>query len=253
MTLHYRKYGEGEPLIILHGLFGSSDNWHTLARRWAEHFKVYVLDQRNHGSSPHESVMNYQEMAMDLYQFITQERLGPVHIIGHSMGGKVGMLFASTHPDLVRGLAVLDIGIERVSGKHEAILHVLNSVDPTEFTDRSEIAVKLEAFIQTPPIRHFLLKNILRRLDGTLSWKFNHHALLEHYEDLTMALDLDQPYIGEIMFIRGGRSDYMDDGLTPEILEIFPLARLETIDGAGHWLHADKPDALYALIMDFMV
>jgi len=252
MNLHYRKYGEGKPLIILHGLFGSSDNWHSLGRRWGKHFQVFVLDQRNHGSSPHESAMNYEEMSQDLFQFISQQRLGPVHIVGHSMGGKVGMLFASSHPDLVEGLVVLDIGIEKVVGKHETILKMFDSMDPTEYTSRGEVGSRIDELINSTAISQFLQKNILRRLDGSLAWKFNHHALLEHYNDLTMALELDQPYIGQILFVRGGDSDYLEDSLTPEILDTFPLARLETIEGAGHWLHADKPAELFSLVLEFM-
>ena len=252
MKLHYRKYGEGEPLIILHGLFGSSDNWHTLARRWGQSFKVYTLDQRNHGSSPHESAMNYEELAQDLHQFITQERLGPVHIVGHSMGGKVGMLFASKYPDLVLSLVVLDIGMERVKGKHEFILRALQRINPDEYSSRDEIRKVLEAMIESAPIRQFLLKNILRSLDGSLGWKFNRDALLEHYEDLTMSLDLNQPYIGSTLFLRGENSDYLEAALSAEMLQYFPLAQLQTIKGAGHWLHADKPDDLSTLVLDFI-
>ena len=179
MRLYFRKYGKGEPLIILHGLFGSSDNWHTLARKWGESLEVFTLDQRNHGSSPHESVMNYTEMTHDLHQFITEERLDSVHILGHSMGGKVGMLFASTYPDLVKSLTVLDIGLERVEGKHEFILKALSSINPEEFSTRDEIKQELETLIESSPIQQFLLKSILRRLDGSLGWKFNRDALLK--------------------------------------------------------------------------
>ena len=252
MRLHYRKYGKGEPLIILHGLFGSSDNWHTLARRWGQTFQVFTLDQRNHGSSPHESAMDYTELARDLHQFIAQERLEHVHIVGHSMGGKVGMLFASTYPDLVRSLTVLDIGIDRVEGKHEFILKALSSINPEEFSAREEIKEELQTLIESSPIQQFLLKNILRRLDGSLGWKFNRDALLEHYEDLTSSLDLSQPFIGSVLILRGENSDYLEPELSPEILQYFPLAQLQTIEGAGHWLHADKADELFALVADFI-
>ncbi|MBT3229006.1 MAG: alpha/beta fold hydrolase [Candidatus Marinimicrobia bacterium] len=252
MRLHFRKYGAGETLIILHGLFGSSDNWHTLARRWGRSFQVYALDQRNHGSSPHESAMNYAELVHDLHQFIAQERLGSVHIVGHSMGGKVGMLFASTHPELVKSLTVLDIGIDRVVGKHEFILKALSTINPDEFSNRDEIKRELQNLIKSAPIRQFLLKNILRRLDGSLSWKFNRDALLEHYDDLTMSLDLSEPFIGSVLFLRGENSDYLETSLSPEILQYFPLAQLQTIEGAGHWIHADEPDVLSSLVLDFI-
>ncbi|NQT62511.1 MAG: alpha/beta fold hydrolase [Candidatus Marinimicrobia bacterium] len=252
MKLHYRKYGKGEPLIILHGLFGSSDNWHTLARRWGQSFQVFTLDQRNHGSSPHESVMDYAELTQDLHQFIAQERLESVHIVGHSMGGKVGMRFASLYPDMVNSLTVLDIGMDRVVGKHEFILKALSAINPDEFTNRDEIKQELQNLIESPPVQQFLLKNILRRLDGSLAWKFNRDALLEHYNDLTMNLGLDQSFLGSVLFLRGENSDYLESSLSTEILQYFPLAQLQTIEGAGHWLHADKPDELSTLVLDFI-
>lgn len=252
MRLHYRKYGHGQPLIILHGLFGSSDNWHTLARQWGKNFQVYTLDQRNHGSSPHESAMDYTELVQDLYEFITQERLKSVNIVGHSMGGKVGMLFATTYPDLVNSLTVLDIGIERVEGKHEFILKALSSINSDDFSTRNEIKQALQNLIKSSPIQQFLLKSILRRLDGSLDWKFNREALLEHYDVLTSSLDLSQPFIGSVLFLRGENSDYLESTLPPEILQYFPLAQLRTIEGAGHWLHADKPDELSTLVLDFI-
>lgn len=252
MKLHCRKYGEGKPLIILHGLFGSSDNWHSLARKWGETHRVYALDQRNHGSSPHESAMNYQEMAQDLHQFITQERLGDVNIIGHSMGGKVAMLFASQHPDLVKSLIILDIGIDRVIGKHEAILNILRTVNPEEYSSRDEIGIQLQKFITSMPIQQFLLKNILRRMDGSLAWKFNRETLLENYDELTSSLDLAQPFIGSVLFLRGARSDYLGEALSTETLQYFPLAQLQIIEGAGHWIHADNPKDLSRHILDFI-
>ncbi len=252
MKLHYRKYGEGEPLIILHGLFGSADNWHSLARRWGQSFQVFALDLRNHGSSPHESVMTYSEMTQDLNQFIIQQRLGSVNIVGHSMGGKVGMCFAATHPDTVKSLSVLDIGLDRVVGKHELILKALSSINPDEFGSRDDIKKELQTLIKSENIQQFLLKNILRRMDGSLAWKFNRDALLEHYSDMTTNLELDQSFLGSVLFLRGENSDYLEPALSSEILQYFPLAQIQTIKGAGHWIHADQPELLSTTILDFI-
>ncbi len=252
MRLHYRKYGKGDPLIILHGLFGSSDNWHSLARRWGAYFQVFTLDQRNHGSSPHESAMNYSEMARDLHQFITEEHLESVHILGHSMGGKVAMLFASLHPDLVKSIIILDIGIDRVEGKHESILEALREINPKDFTSRDGISQNLHRMIKSPPIEQFLLKNVLRRMDGSLSWKFNRDSLLAHYEDLTSELNLQRPFMGPVLFIRGELSNYLDPALSPELLQAFPFAEIKTISHAGHWLHADQPEVLFATVLDYI-
>jgi len=251
MRLHYRKYGSGPPLIILHGLFGSSDNWHTLARRWSTTFSVYVLDQRNHGSSPHNSDMTYPVLATDLADFMRQEHLESALILGHSMGGKAAMLFASLYPEKVAGLAVLDIGITQITGQHQAILDVLQNLDPVDFPDRRSVEAALQTVITSSAIRQFLLKNILRRVDGSLTWKFNRAALLEHYQDLTAALTIDQPYTGPVLFLRGANSPYLPPQLTPEILQGFPHAQCTTIPGAGHWLHAEQPEQLFLQVRNF--
>lgn len=238
-------------MIILHGLFGSSDNWHTLARRWAEFFTVYAMDQRNHGSSPHESIMNYEEMVHDLESFMLAERIGTANILGHSMGGKVAMQFASIHPDSVRGLIILDIGLDRVEGRHAAILKVLEQVDLPRYTSRRDLESELQQYISSTPIRQFLLKNILRRVDGTFSWKFNRDALLDHYDDLTASLDLSDIFMAPVLFLRGENSNYLGETLSPDILQYFPLAQLETVPDAGHWLHADQPELLFRRTTDF--
>jgi len=252
MQLHYRKYGEGEPLIILHGLFGSSDNWHSLARRWGDHYKVFALDQRNHGSSPHESTMSYEEMVQDLYEFIALNRLETAHLVGHSMGGKVAMRFASIYPDLVKSLVVLDIGMEEVRDKHTDILKVLQTIHPHEYTSRESFGQQLEKHIPGLPVRQFLLKNVLRRMDGSLAWKFNQDALLDHYADLIAGIELDDPYIGSVLFLRGTHSDYLEPVLSAELLQRFPLAQLKSIDNAGHWLHADQPDEIFSQVIEFL-
>jgi len=251
MKLFFRKYGAGPPLIILHGLFGSSDNWHTLAKRWGEDFTVYALDQRNHGSSPHESAMDYSEMVQDLAQFVDQQRLDSVYIVGHSLGGKVAMLFATLYPEIVNGLAILDIGISRVRGRHQPIINALEQLNPEHYSERQDIKNELKKFIKVTPIRQFLLKNIMRRIDNSFTWKFNCDALLEHYVDLTATLDLQDSYLGSTLFLRGAKSSYLMETLDPEILQYFPLAQITTIDRAGHWLHAEQPDLIYVQIRDF--
>ena len=253
MRLHFRKYGQGPPLIILHGLFGSSDNWHTLARRWGVSFTVYALDQRNHGSSPHESTMNYDEMVQDLIQFIKQEKLETVNIIGHSMGGKVAMQFASQYGDVVNNLVVLDIGVGQMGGKHAPILKALETLNLDEYDSRDAVQKALEEFVESESIRQFLQKNVMRRVDGSYSWKFNRAALLDNYEGLIAGLDLDQPFLGPVLFLRGEYSDYLEPELSTELLQPFPLAQMLTIAGGGHWLHAEQPDAVFQQILDFFL
>jgi esterase len=253
MNLFYRKYGQGPPLLILHGLFGSADNWHSLAKRWSHSFTVYALDLRNHGSSPHESAMDYLEMVHDLNHFCQQEDLDQVNIVGHSLGGRVAMLFATRYPQKIVSLTILDIGIGPVKRGHEPILNVLRTLDLAAFSDRGSLEKEFKKTIGSAQICQFLLKNVLRKVDGSLGWKFNHEALLDHYEDLTAPLEPDDPFIGSVLFLRGENSDYLDDRLSPEILSYFPLARLETIPDAGHWIHADQPDAVFKMVNEFVI
>jgi len=253
LKMHYRKYGAGPPLVILHGLFGSSDNWHSLAKRWGESFTVYTVDLRNHGASPHESAMSYSEMSRDLSQFLNDHNLTAVNLVGHSMGGKVAMDFATHFPDRISGLVVLDIGIHQTVGQHNAILQALEQISPEEYSSREEIQAALSNFITSPSIQQFLMKNILRKVDNSFGWKFNRDALVEHYGNLTKALDLEGAYVGPTLFLRGKESDYLEAESDPEILEYFPMAQLLTIEKAGHWLHADQPDKLFQTIKEFLV
>ncbi len=251
IKLFHRKYGQGQPLIILHGLFGSSDNWHSLAKRWGERFSVYTLDLRNHGSSPHESEMNYSIMASDLNQFLMDQRIEGAALLGHSMGGKVAMQFASKHPDKVAALAVLDIGVSKTEGKHDHILEALKHIHPEDFSSREDIQHELERYVKATQVLQFLMKNILRKVDQSFSWKFNRDVLLETYPLLSSPLELSESYMGPTLFLRGQNSGYLENEMDPEILQYFPLAILQTIENAGHWLHAEQPDQIFERISDF--
>jgi len=162
------------------------------------------------------------------------------------------VLFGLAHKFIRPGQSILDIGIGRVEGKHKPILQALSAINPDEFSSRNEIRLKLENMIESPAIRQFLLKNILRRLDGSLAWKFNRDAILEHYDELSSGLNLIQSFSGSVLFLRGENSDYLEASLSPEILHYFPFAQIQTIPDAGHWLHADKPKLLSALILNFL-
>jgi len=250
LNLHFRKYGSGPPLIILHGLFGSSDNWHTLARKWSSDFTVYTLDQRNHGSSPHESSMTFDEMSQDLCDFLNQNGIDSAHFLGHSMGGKVAMNFASKRAGRVLSLIVIDIGLGETIGKHKSILKVLRKIDPEEYESRRGLESDMEHLVPSPQIRQFLLKNVLRRVDGSLGWKFNRDTLLDCYPSIVKALQLEEPFMGPTYFLRGSESPYMEEDLEPEILQFFPLAQLTTIEGAGHWVHAEQPGTIYEKVKE---
>jgi len=195
--------------------------------------------------------MNYAEMAKDLDDFLNQEHLETVYLVGHSMGGKLAMLFSTIQPEKVQGLAVLDIGPDRVVGKHQGVLTVLRDIFPGDYDNRHELEQAFERFVPSIPVRQFLLKNVMRQADGTLAWKFNRDALLDHYEELTASLDLSDPFMGPVLFLRGANSNYFPETLPPDILYHFPLAQLLTIEDAGHWLHAEQADTVFSLINDF--
>lgn len=254
MQLHHKHYGQGEPLIILHGLFGSSDNWHGIAPQLAERFSVYCLDLRNHGHSPHSAEMNFDVMAQDVVKFIEAHHLSYVVVMGHSLGGKVAMQLALTHPDKLRSLVVVDIAPRAYDGAHEPILDALLSVNLDEFHSRAQIQHALSAAIPDPATRHFLLKNVAGEGRGTFRWKPNLRDIRANYARLIEAIPAKpaRQFTKPTLFIRGGKSGYVADTDWPSITRMFPCPTLETIPEAGHWVHADCPDQFIACVRGFV-
>lgn len=253
MELKHKVFGHGPPLIILHGLFGTLDNWQTLAKRWATEFTVLIVDQRNHGRSPHSDAHTYPLMAQDLQEFMQRNGLPMAHILGHSMGGKTAMQFALHHPDMIDKLVVVDMAPKAYPGGHTTILKALNALDLHSLEDRQQADTQLAMSIPQKGIRQFLLKNLTRSPEGGYRWKINLPVLTNHYSDMIRNIDLDDVLEKPALFIRGDRSDYVEDEDILTILDYFPLARLETISPAGHWVHAEQPDKLYQLVRDFLV
>lgn len=253
MDLFYNQYGDsGTPLVILHGLLGANGNWHTLSRtEFQKVATVYAVDQRNHGRSPHTNHIDYPRMARDLQSFIDRHQLAPAALLGHSMGGKTAMQTALTFPDRVDRLIVVDMAPKAYPPHHEEILEALDRIDPGEYKDRDEIDKTLAEDVPTWSIRQFLLKNL--EYDGEqYSWKMNLDAIRAHYDDLTAAINGDTPFEGPALFVRGGNSDYVLDQDLEEIRALFPRAELVTIENAGHWVHAEKPEALAEVVIDFL-
>jgi len=252
MELNYKMLGQGEPLLILHGLFGMLDNWQTLGRRFAEHHLVYLLDQRNHGRSPHVQSMSYPEMAEDLHEFMVANWIHETSVLGHSMGGKTAMQLALTYPDSVSKLIVVDMAPKAYSGGHEFIFEALQELDLQAIQDRQEADTQLAERIAEQSIRLFLLKNLSRAKGGGYRWKMNLPVIYEDYPQILAPLEAGSTYPGPALFIRGERSGYLRDEDWPDILERFPRARLETVAGAGHWVHAEAPDELFQLVIRFL-
>lgn len=251
MKLFSQIFGKGHPLIIMHGVFGMGDNWKTLARHWAEHFQVHVLDMRNHGRSPHDDEFSYEVMSDDLLEYLSDHDLPAAHILGHSMGGKVGMLFACLHPERTRSLTVADIGPQAYAPHHHQVVAALEGLDLDQVSSRKD---DQEQFAPDLPqgVRQFLLKNLYWKDKETLTWRFNLPVLARSVSGQTAGLPPHAIFDGPVLFIRGGRSDYVTDEALPLVHEHFPHARVETLPGAGHWLHAEQPQAFYEIVLEFL-
>lgn len=253
MDLNFKSFGQGPPLVILHGLFGTLDNWQTLGKRWAEDFTVFLVDQRNHGRSPHADTIDYPEMAGDLKAFLEHNWIYGTHVLGHSMGGKTAMQFALDYPDMVDRLVVVDIAPRAYPGGHEAIFQALLGLDLDALGERGEADAILAERIPQRGIRQFLLKNLTRTKDGGYAWKMNLSAIHRHYPDILANIrPAAEPFAGPTLFIRGANSDYLADADWPAAQALFPAARLETVAGAGHWVHAERPEELYGLVDSFL-
>ena len=251
MYLFFREAGEGDPIVILHGLFGSSDNWLSIARVLSETHKVYAVDQRNHGQSPHSDYFSYEIMANDLKEFLEEHNIVNPIIIGHSMGGKVAMQFATEHPEILKKLVVVDIAPKEYPVHHDVILEGLNSIDVKNLASRNEANEQLAKYVQDIGTRQFLLKNIARTSDG-FQWKINLPVIETGIEQIGIGLDPTSSYDGDTLFIRGKKSHYIQDEDQPDLLKHFPKSELETIENAGHWIHAEQPEAFLSAIKSFI-
>lgn len=249
--LYFRELGEGKPLIILHGLFGSSDNWLTLGRKFAEDYKVYILDQRNHGQSFHDNDFSYEAMASDLKQFIDSKGIEDPHVLGHSMGGKTAMTFATTNPDSIDKLIVADIGPQSYPVHHTSILKGLFSIDLQSIKSRKEADEQLTQYISEMGIRQFLLKN-LTRSGSDFAWRINLPVIAQSIEQIGKGLNQNTSYTNPALFVRGEKSDYVKDSDFNLIHSTFTNCKLETVLGAGHWLHAEKPQEFYDIVMNYL-
>lgn len=254
LNLFYRQYGNsGRPLVILHGRLGSSGNWHTLSKNvFSKRFRVFAVDQRNHGRSPHSDRLDYEAMAGDLKTFIDKHNLSPAHLLGHSMGGKTAMRFALDHPEDVDKLVVADMSPAETDPGHQELLEALRALDLPAYDARKDIDAALAERIKSQPVRQFLLKNLdLDAESNNYSWKMNLEAIYRSYDALNEAID-GEPFEGPACFIGGGNSDYVTEEAKPEIKRLFPRAEIVVIPGAGHWLHADQPEAFSEAVMRFL-
>lgn len=252
MKLFFRQFGTGEHIVILHGFLGSSDNWATLGKKLAERYSVWLVDQRNHGQSPHSEEFNYQTMVTDLREFFQDNGIDKANIIGHSMGGKTAMLFAETHPELVQRLVVVDIAPRYYPVHHRTILAGLRAVQLATNQNRNEAEHQMMPFLPEFSTRQFLLKSLYRPAQGGFAWRFNLDVLEREIEQVGQDVHGKFQFDGPTLFIRGGKSDYIGENDTSLIFSRFPSPQIETIADAGHWIHADQPDAFLEHVSRFL-
>lgn len=253
MKLYYRHLGQGYPVLILHGLFGMSDNWWSIAGKLAPMHAVYLIDQRNHGRSPHDAKFNFEVLVEDLKDFIDQQELGEVSLVGHSLGGKVAMLFALQYPEYLNKLVIVDIAPRRYKNDFfKSLLADLISLDMNQAASYTEASELLKTKISNPQIQQFLLKNLYKDDDNRFRWRLNLDSLHNNMDAILTDEGFTGEYYGDCLFIRGELSDYIQDADQDLIRQIFPEAVIKTIPGATHWVHSDAPDELCDLLKEYL-
>jgi len=240
MKLFFKKSGEGKPLIILHGLLGSADNWQTISKKLSETYTVYIVDQRNHGHSPHTDEINYDLMSEDLYDLVAEEGLRDLLLMGHSMGGKTVLRFAQQHGFLVEKMIVADMGIKAYPPHHDLIFQGLFAVDVDNCPTRKEAEERLSSIVKDEANVQFLMKNLYWKEAEKLAWRFNLQSLSDNRGELMKAIP-PEPIDVPTLFLRGGKSRYVLDEDIDDIKKIVPEATFKTIENAGHWVHAEAP------------
>jgi len=250
--LHSTILGKGQPMLILHGYFGMSDNWKTLGVQFATNFEVHLIDQRNHGRSFHSDEFDYELLVEDLHFYIEHHSLEHVVLLGHSMGGKVAMKFAVTYPEYVNKLIVADIGPKFYKPHHEYILAALNSVNFEIHTTRKQVEEVLKIDIKEPGVIQFLLKNVFWESKGKLAYRFNLQSLTENNSEVGAALPSFTNFDKSTLFLKGENSDYIQKEDESLISAHFTDYKVVTVKNAGHWLHAENPTQFYNEVVSFL-
>lgn len=251
--LYSRIEGEGKPLLILHGFLGMSDNWKTLGSQFAEQgFQVHILDLRNHGRSFHSDIFNYDVMVSDVLEYCDQHNLAEINLLGHSMGGKVALFFATSYPDRINKLIIADIGLKYYPPHHQDILAGLSAVDFSEKPTRNKVENILKSYISDFGTRQFLMKNLYWKTPDQLAFRFNLKVFLENTEVIGSALSENALFTKEALFLRGAKSNYITEADFAAIQYNFPKSTIETIANAGHWLHAENPKDFFKAVIDFL-
>ncbi len=267
MKLFFREEGAGFPLIIIHGLYGSSDNWLTVAKKLSVKYRVYLIDQRNHGRSPSSEIHSYEAMKNDLAEFFEDRQLERAVVMGHSMGGKTAMWFAAEYPEKVEKLVVADIAPKdyfRLDDEsqyylHKSILEAMRELDLSTAESRKDIEEFLNLKIDSVPVVQFLLKSVQRsKLHPGFEWRLNVNALYDNLDEIISGVNAHwfedrRPILNyPVLFIKGANSAYIQSDDVPQIKQIYPEAQIRVIPDAGHWLHAEQPQLFMEALWSFL-
>lgn len=252
MLLHHVELGSGPPLVVLHGLLGSHQNLLPVCRPLAARFRVFAVDLRNHGRSPHRELMDYAAMAEDVDRFLQAHGLAAAHVLGHSMGGKTAMQLALHHPQRVDRLVVADMSPRAAGPRFAKLLHALRALPVVDFRSRNDADAALAPAVPDEAVRQFLLKNLVPDERGGYRWRAHLEGIAANYDRLREAVDSAIPFTGPALFLRGGKSDYIGPDDVPEIHRLFPSAEIVTLPEAGHWVHVDAPAAFAQAVLEFL-
>lgn len=254
MKLFFRDFGTGPTLVILHGLFGISDNWVTLGKRFGEQFHVIIPDLRNHGRSPRSDLFDFPSMEQDILELIEEETNGTVMLMGHSLGGRVAVNLALHHQEMIRKLVIVDISLKKYppQKEHLALIGAMHALDLSQSGSREEIEEQLRQRIPGLKLRRFVMKNLYWTERGKLAWRLNLPVISESLPAIFDGDETPGRFPGPTLFIRGERSDYIQDSDLKAIHEKFPGSTVRTIRGASHWVHADNPGEFYQVVSSFL-
>lgn len=252
MSLHYQIVGEGgTPLLLIHGLFGSADNWRGIAKKLSQTRQVISVDLRNHGRSFHHPQQNYSLMAADIVDVLNRLGIDKVDLLGHSIGGKVAMQYAVDYGPRLNKLVIVDIAPRQYPDTHSQIFKNLMSVNLDHYQQRAEVDEALVALLPDKAVRSFLLMNITSQ-GGKLAWRINLNHLFCNYPAMLQAIKPVEPISTPTLFISGGDSDYIGSEDRQQIRQFFSKVRLLRIAEAGHWVHADQPEAFCQTVEKFL-
>lgn len=251
MKLHYQESGSGLPLLIIHGLFGSADNWRSMAKYFSKFYRVISVDLRNHGRSPHSGKQSFDLMAQDLVELCDDLQLDKVNVLGHSLGGKVTMRFAELQPERIHKLVIVDISPRQYFSQHTPLMDAMMALDMTTMTSRKDVDEALAADVVDPAVRQFLLMNLNSDENGW-SWRINLPALKANYQALMAPVCEQAMLTMPSLFVYGGQSEYVTEEDRILIQQHFTQPTFEVIDKAGHWVHAERPQQFKQVVEEYL-